>query len=184
MLWRLRRHLYGISEAKRQWMIAIEFWMKTSAQTERVPGVRQFYGRHDINKKFIMLIATATDDIFLSGWLDALQHFRDLVKSRFHIWKTIDGRKVSFNGCNITQTQRSRIVIDMSDYLQSIHYINIPRHRRMLLDKQTTRYELLCFSRLAGELFWLECATRSMRFVVIQKYSHKPHTSCLLYNRR
>lgn len=156
-VWKLRKLPYGISEAGRQWMKAIEQWMTTYAKTVRVPEKSQMHTKYDEHQNLVLLFAKVTDDILLAVKEEAVKHFCDLIKCRLKIRKTITGNRISFNGGNITKQEGKHITVEMTEYLASIECIQIPKKRKLFPASRADEKEVTIFRKLASELVCIGC---------------------------
>lgn len=75
MLWKLTKLPFGIVEAGRNWMLAIEEWMLTHDSLEQFFGVNNqlFIRRSDLGR-IVVMFAKLSDDFLVGSNLDDARH--------------------------------------------------------------------------------------------------------------
>lgn len=88
-IWKLPRLPYGIVEAGRQWLWAIEDWMMHKYGMERVLGVDQLFTKRLPDSRICLLVAKVVDDFFLSGSENEIRQFFSCVNKDFKLGATL-----------------------------------------------------------------------------------------------
>lgn len=154
-LWKLTKLPYGITEAGRQWAIVFEEWLTHTAALKRVSGVDQLFVKRDTNGLIVLLMAKVTDDLLMVGTKADLEEFVTALGKRFPISKSIIDATIRFNGSTIQQEPNGDVTISMTDYAESLQYLELTRDRRKQNDEKATAEEFTAFKSLTGEIMWL-----------------------------
>lgn len=83
MLWKLRKLLYGITEAGRHCAKENLSWMIDQAVFKRVGGISKLYiKRNDVGKIILMMAVKAKDDILVAGPIPVITEFANDISKR------------------------------------------------------------------------------------------------------
>lgn len=158
-VWKLQRLPYGIVEAGRQWLCAIETWMTSVYKTGRVPGVEQLFYKKGENGRLELLIAKVLDDFFMAGFPSAVGAFTNALNNRFQLGHVGTGPGFKFLGCDICKNSAGDLRLSMTDYLQRINPIPVSKLRRNNVAEKASDAETRSFRSLAGTLLYMGQAT-------------------------
>lgn len=154
-VWKLSRLPYGIVEAGRQWLCAIEQWMKECFLMNCVSGVDQLFVRRTEVGDIELLIAKFVDDFLISGTRDSISIFLREINLKFKLGSSSVGRQLKFLGCDIDILPDGSIDMGMEPYLKRIRPIQISRERRAVPKHLADARERSEFRSLAGTLLYL-----------------------------
>lgn len=161
ILWLLTKLPYGIVEAGRQWMLAVEEWMLNEAGLTRVSGVGQLFMKrtnlkHKSGKsKILLIVAKLSDDFLVAGLHAEIDAFMDALKKRFIVGRIVDGPLYHFGGCEIRMGGNGDISMSMDTYWNRVQAIHMSRTRRRMRDSLACASEILQYRSLAGILLYL-----------------------------
>lgn len=160
ILWLLTKLPYGIVEAGRQWMLAVEDWMLNKAGLTRTPGVAQLFAKRTKHSnrsgksKILLLVAKLSDDFLVAGTTAEIDSFMNALKTRFVVGRIVDGPLYHFGGCEI-RTHDNGDISMMDTYWNRIKPITMSRTRRKMQDSPACASEILQYRSLAGTLLYL-----------------------------
>ena len=167
-LWRLRKSLYGLNDAARQ------FFLSLTGELKRL-GCKQSH----LDPTFHFLIGTDNDicGIILTHVDDFLHcgnnHFEEIIMKpllqRFLAGRCSTSRFI-YIGLNIVQTDSHEIFLDQSEYTDSIEVPVVVGLKNSCEDLNTEEYSI--FRSLVGALNWLVCGSRpDLAFDVLEHSS-------------
>jgi hypothetical protein len=157
LVWQLLKLPYGITEAGRQWQLAVESWLLSKEmQFETAPGLPQLFVKRDEHGEVRLLLGKLVDDFLLAGEKEHLHEFIELAKARFDIGKSKVADRLLFNGAEIIRDGDGSIVLSMEKYVgEKVQTIDLTRQRRKEVDSPATDEELGEYRRMAGVLSFL-----------------------------
>lgn len=154
-IWKLRKLPYGIVEAGRQWMIAVETWMLGEGGMSRVFGVSQLFVKRNASGSIILLVVKLSDDFLIAGKEAAIDKFLRKLQRRFVVGKIVSGNHFMFGGCDIYVHSSGAISMSMDAYWRRVTKIPMTRTRRKMRSAEATATETKQFRSLAGTLLYL-----------------------------
>lgn len=154
-LWMLLKLPYGIVEAGRQWLCAIENWMLSDYGMERVRGVDQLFVKRLPDTTIGLLVAKVVDDFLLAGIDSEIRQFLEHVHNAFTLGSTCIETKLRFLGCEIDINKDGSVNMGMHSYLERIKPISVSRGRRHLPHSSADDRERSEYRTLAGTLLYL-----------------------------
>lgn len=154
MVWKLLRLPYGIVEAGRQWLCAVEQWMLEEYGLDKVPAVDQLFYKRGEDMRITLIVAKVVDDFIIGGFASEITSFLESLNKRFKIGRSNRGMNLKFLGCSISR-EECRVTLSMPDYLQRIETIQLDRGRKELKGSPTTIQETHDYRSLAGTLLYL-----------------------------
>lgn len=172
-MWRLLRLPYGIVEAGRQWLCAVEDWMLEKYNMQRVFGVDQLFARRRPDGNIVLLVAKVVDDFFMAGDLLEINHFSEHIDAAFKLGATSVDLHLKFLGCDINILDDGSVDLSMADYLDRIRPIQVSRERRsgphdLVNDRERSEYR-----SLAGTLLYLGQAVLPQACLVASKIQQR-----------
>lgn len=106
--------------------------------------MRQLYVRRNPAGRVVFLLAKVTDDLFMTGYVEAIRKFLNNIKARFEISKVIIEKDTVLNGYN-TDTDNGDVPISMRTYGKKISYIHLEEDRRKKQSERVTDEERASF---------------------------------------
>lgn len=155
MLWKLLRLPYGIVEAGRQWLCAVEHWMTTEYKLAQVFGGVQLFCERDENGRITMLVAKVVDDFLIAGKPASVEMFLDKLGSKFELGSVNRTDTHSFLGCRIQCAHDSSIKFGMPEYFRRAAAVQVDRNRRSDTHAVANPRETAQYRTLAGVLVYL-----------------------------
>lgn len=153
--WKLLRLPYGIVEAGRQWLCAIEDWLTRKYNMNRVLGVEQLFYKKGEDGKINILVAKVVDDFLIAGTTEAIDSFLEALGQHVKIGHIGRSDKLKFLGCCVTQSPSGDIELSMSEYMGRIKPLELSKSRRGETSDKATPAETHLYRSLAGTLLYL-----------------------------
>lgn len=176
-IWRLLRLPYGIVEAGRQWLCAIEDWMINVYKMERVFGVDQLFIFRIPDGTIGLIAAKVVDDFFLAGTDTEMKRFFENIDRAFKLGATSTYSNLKFLGCDIKITTgedgRGSIEISMEGYLRRVRSIQITKDRKSSPNSLADDRERSEYRSMAGVLLYLGQAVLPQACLVASKMQQK-----------
>lgn len=126
--WKLIKLPYGISEAGRQWLKVVEFWMNEHAELTSNPQLGRIFLKRNASAKITLIAAKNLDEFLISVFKQEVSRFNDRLCKRFQIGLVQRGKCISFNGSEITMEHDAGANISMPKYLEHLSSLNISRN--------------------------------------------------------
>jgi hypothetical protein len=155
-VWKLKRCLYGLSDAARQFYESVTEEMATLGCVKSNLDPSMFYKRDE--KGLSGLLVSHIDDFLHSGTVSFENSTTAKLCQRFIAGSHSEGT-FSYVGYQITQFS-SCIVVDQSSYLDSIDVGTMDAERELQKDEALSKEELTEFRSLVGCLNWVVQGTR------------------------
>ena len=156
-IWKLKRCLYGLSDAPREW------YDRVSAEMKNLGGKISLYDKsvfmwHDESAGLQGLITIHVDDFEYCG---TAQWHKDVINKLCDMFKISKRQTGSFKyvGLNIEQNGEE-IFVDQQSYIDELTEISIDSNRRKQLDDQLTEEEKKTLRSVCGQLLWATSQTR------------------------
>ena len=157
MLWLLKRCLYGLADAPREWYNRVlEVLTDLGAKVSRYD--KSLFIWHDDKGRLIGVLVSHVDDFVYCGILDWHNKVISKLVLTFQISKQEKG-SFKYLGLNLQQTG-SEIYIDQTGYIQSLQEIKIDTDRKKQLDEKLNEKELHDLRSASGQLLWATSQTR------------------------
>ena len=148
-IWKLRKCIYGLSDASRQWYITLKQEMtKLGVQISKVENGIFYYQN---NGKLIGIMACHVDDL-LWGGTDTFKHeIIDKIHSIFKIGKMYS-KAFTYVGIQVNQNEDKSITVSQNNYIKSIREIKLSSNENVhrVLNKE----EVHSTRRAIGQLNW------------------------------
>ena len=151
-LWKLNKPAYGLVESGRLWQLTIEPWMLDEYGLEPVPGIPQIFFKKNSERVPDLVIAKVVDDLLIAGSELEVEQFKKKISKRFQLGRFMTDKSLVFYRIHIKQNENFDIEASMSEYLTTIHPLEISRERRKEHDEKATENELKLLLGLTGKL--------------------------------
>ena len=155
-VWKLKRCLYGLSDAARQFYESVTEEMVTLGCMKSNLDPSMFYKR-DENGLSGLLVSHIDD--FLHSGTDSFENSTTAKLCKRFIAGSHSERSFSYVGYQLTQFS-SCIVVDQNSYLDSIEVGTMAAERELQKDEPLSSEELTEFRSLVGSLNWVVQGTR------------------------
>lgn len=172
-LWKLRRLPYGIVEAGRQWLCAVENWLLREYRVSRVSSMEQLFYKRGESGSVELLIAKVVDDFLVAGQPSVVEKFLKALGTRFILGHVKKSRDLTFLGCKILRNGNDSIELSMHDYFRRIKTLCIPKARRKMYTEACDAAETQAFRSLAGTLLYLGQAVLPQACLVASKMQQR-----------
>ena len=156
MVWKLKRCLYGLSDAPREW------YDRVKEKLMELNGIVCLYDNamflwQDSCELFGVIVLHVDDFLFCGTlrWHDLV--IRELVET-FKISKRECGA-FRYIGLDIMQTEKG-IFVNQNAYVKNLQEIVIDAERKSQIDSQLTRSEKDVLGSVSGKLLWASSQTR------------------------
>ena len=156
-IWKLKRCLYGLSDAPREW------YNRLSMELKKLGGMISLYDKsmfiwHNKARELEGLITIHVDDFEYCG---TAQWHKNVIDRLCIMFKISDQQTGSFKyvGLNIEQNGQE-IFVDQRAYIEELTEISIERSRKTQLDDPLTDDEKNTLRSVAGQLLWTTSQTR------------------------
>ena len=165
LLWKLKRPLYGLKDAPREW------YKRLKEEIVKLGGKLSVYDSalylwHS-SENLTGVLISHVDDMMYGGtdaWIELV--IGGILKA-FEISK-MDESVFNYIGIDVHQTE-SEIFIDQNGYIDSIIPIPISNERRRQVDEKLDSNEVTSLRSLAGQLLWVTGTSRpDMSFLTCQ----------------
>ena len=155
-IWKLKRCLYGLSDAPREWYDRVCQEMKTLGATVSLYDKSVFIWQE--NNNLVGVVITHVDDFEYCGtlkWQDKV------IQKLYQTFKISKNEKGSFKyvGLNIEQDSE-RIFIDQIDYCSDLKEIQLSIERKRQLEEPLTEEEKKALKSVGGQILWTTSQTR------------------------
>ena len=178
-IWRLKRCLYGLADAPREWYDRVCEEMKKMGATVSIYDKSVFMWHED--SKLVGLIITHVDDFEYCGTLKWQRKVIDSLAKTFKISKKEKGC-FKYIGLNIEQDKR-QIFIDQAAYVNDLKEISLTCTRKQQVDDSLTEEEKKKLRSVCGQVLWVTSQTRpdsAFNGCIISNYGNDPKVKCLL----
>ena len=156
-IWKLKRCLYGLSDAPREW------YNRLSMELKNLGGIISLYDKsmfiwHNKAKELEGLISIHVDDFEYCG---TSQWHKNVIEKLCIMFKISNQHSGSFKyvGLNIEQNG-TEIFVDQQAYIKELTEISIERNRKTHIDDQLTDDEKKILRSVSGQLLWTTSQTR------------------------
>lgn len=118
--WKLQKLPYGVCEARRQWPETIEIMLIQQRRFQWFLSVLQLFIRCKENRTISLLCGKLTDDLLLVDARNEITNFGAATHAKFSSEKFVIDNPIDFNGCVITQIDKSDIKLWSSQFLKNV----------------------------------------------------------------
>ncbi len=155
-IWKLKRCLYGLADAPREWYDRVHEEMIKLGATVSVYDKSVFMWHE--KSKLVGLIITHVDDFEYCG---TLPWKRDVIEKLAIIFKISKNEKGSFKyvGLNIEQNGQ-QIFVDQNVYCNELQEMKIPFERKKMPEADLTEEEKKKLKSICGQVLWATSQTR------------------------
>lgn len=115
-----------------------EDWLIQGAGFGRVSGIDQLFIKLGNNISNTMMMSKVTDDLLMVGRKIELKAFVKFIGKRFPIRKSVMDDDIRFNGYSIQREGNVYVLMSMTEYMESILYLDITRERRKQAEERVT----------------------------------------------
>ena len=178
-IWCLKRCLYGLADAPREWYDRVCEEMTKMGATVSIYDKSVFMWHED--SKLVGLIITHVDDFEYCGTLKWQKQVIDNLAKIFKISKKEQG-SFKYIGLNIEQDER-QVFIDQAGYVNDLKEINLSSSRKKQVEDHLTEEERKQLRSICGQVLWVTSQTRpdsSFNGCLISNYGNDPKVKCLL----
>ena len=155
MVWKLRKTIYGLGEASRQWYLKLKETLESLSMKMSLYDEAVFYMH--VKGKLCGVIALHVDDFFFCG-SDMFHHtVMEKVKSLFMISKE-EERCFNYLGLEIEQSPQM-ITVHQASYAKDLSVIDIDK--KLLKTDELPAEKFAELRSLLGQLSWLATHTRA-----------------------
>ena len=155
-VWRLRRCIYGLSDAPRAW------YSKVTEELVKLGGVKSTLDNAMFmwfeNDQLVGHLVCHVDDFVYGGNDDWLENVIEKVKECFNISKECEG-SFKFIGLNVIQ-EGGMITLDQRHYVRKVEEIPLSHERKSLTEAPLTDLEISQLKALSGQMIWIASQTR------------------------
>lgn len=150
-LWRLKRCLYGLNDAARQFFLSVSSELKKLKCTQSRLDPSVYYNFSD--RKLSGILLSHVDDFLHAGDKSFQFSVMEPLCRRFIAGK-VEKESFSYVGFQIRQTDDG-IYIDMNEYVDSIEIPKLDPDRETEKNDQLTAKELTMYRSVIGNLNWI-----------------------------
>lgn len=155
-VWRLKRCLYGLSDAPREW------YNKVEEKLTELGGQVSLYDQsmflwHE-GGKLVGIVVAHVDDFTYCGTMKWLEGVMGEVFNGFKISRSNKGA-FKYIGLNIEQAG-DKIYVDQSQYIATLEKIEIRADRKKQINDSLTQEEKGILRSVCGQLLWVTSQTR------------------------
>ena len=155
-LWKLKRCLYGLVDAPREW------YQRVTKEMLLLQGKKSLLDKclfvwHD-KENLIGMLVTHVDDFQFCG-SPSFQKVIDSLKTTFKI-SNEEQSHYKYIGVNVNQEEDMTIRIDQNDYCRDLKEIPIQPSRKLQANKTLTEEEKTQLKSAAGKIQWVTSQTR------------------------
>ena len=182
-IWCLKRCLYGLADAPREWYDRVCEEMKKLDATVSIYDKSVFMWHE--NSRLVGLLITHVDDFEYCG---TFQWQEKVIGNLTNIFKISKKEKGSFKyiGLNIEQDE-NQIFIDQIPYCNDLKEITLSAERKKQIDDPLTDEEKKKLRSICGQVLWVTSQTRpdsAFNGCVISNSGNDPKVRCLIEANR
>ena len=155
-LWRLKKTVYGLSDAARAWYDRLMKELKSLKVTMCGVEPSLYFWHH--NKKLEGMLAIYVDDFLWAGTKEFKEHIIDRLKQKFLIGSS-GSKSFTYLGLRINSFQDG-ISVDQSEYIASLQNIPVSSARASQKSSKLSEKEVSEYRSLVGQLNWIATQTR------------------------
>ncbi len=155
-LWKLRKCVYGLNDASRQWYFSVRSELLKSGCVQSVidPALFYWHSGDQLSGFFLMHV----DDFIWSGTEEFEKTVIENIRSSFKVGR--EGEMIfKYIGMEIKQLRRG-IVLDQWSYIESMEPIPMSASRSSQKDDELNQCEITQLRSLIGQLSWVGNQTR------------------------
>ena len=156
-LWRLKKCVYGLSDAPRKWYMKLKNELLKLGLSVSLYDDGLFYCRR--NNNLIGLLTCHVDDIEWGGTPQFRTSVIDKIKQIFQISKESTGA-FKYVGINMSQNGDGTVQMDQLDYTNSLTEIQLNKDVIGDRDRALNPKEKTLLRKCIGQLNWLACISR------------------------
>jgi len=156
MVWKLKRCLYGLNDAPREWYNKIydEFVKSGAVRSTLDNAMFMWYD----NDELIGHLVSHVDDFNYTGTDKWQRDVIDVIKGNFNISAEAESNFM-YLGLNVNQGA-DEITIDQKHYIDKLQEIPLSADRKKLNDEPATKDERSKLRSLSGQMLWVTSQTR------------------------
>ena len=156
-VWRLKRCLYGLNDAPREWYNKIyeEFIQSGAVRSTLDNAMFMWYDENDV---LIGHLVSHVDDFNYTGTDEWQRVVMNAIKGKFNISAESESNFI-YLGLNVCQAA-GKITIDQRHYIDKLEEIPLSAERRKLPDEPATKEEKTDLRSLSGQMLWVTSQTR------------------------
>lgn len=128
--WKLNRLPYGIVEAKRLWLCALETWLLDQNKLYTVSSMEQFHYKLEYDGMIELLVAEVVDNILVSGLNNYVTTFLYDLRKRFELRNVQRGNELTLLGCKWLADFDGNIRVSMLECFNRIKRLPISEVER------------------------------------------------------
>ena len=157
-LWKLKRCLYGLVDAPREW------YQRVAKEMIRLGGKKSLFDKclflwhSNEGNKLIGILVAHVDDFQYCG-SESFQKVIDNLKTTFKV-STQEQSKFKYIGVNVNQEEDMTIRIDQNEYCRQLEEIPIETPRKLQVNKPLSEEEKTHLKSAAGRIQWATSQTR------------------------
>lgn len=151
---KLTRLPYGIVEAGRQWLCAVEHWMTNDYEMQRIDTVDQLFHKRGDNGDIVLFAAKFVDDFHIAGVIRTIDQFFKALDEAFTLRKVERGHEPKFLGCTIKRQNNDAITLTIPEYMERIKELDIGKGRRQELLAPANSADTHEYRSFAGTLLY------------------------------
>ena len=169
-LWKLKKTVYGLKDAAREWYLSVRDALKNIGVKECLNDSAIYYERQEGNLQGI--IALHVDDFIWGGNTNFIEGTIKKLKNKFNFGKEEEGN-FKFLGMQIYRNEINELCMDQNAYVNTIDVIeNITGKDYEALNVKETRN----YRSLVGQLNWLSRQSRpDIAYEVSERSSYGKH---------
>ena len=157
MIWCLRKCIYGLADAPRQWYLRVrEEFMKLGAKPNKLDQGLFYWFEENV---LIDVVVCFVDDMIWGGTDKFYHHVIEKLCAIFEIGVT-NSRAFKYVGIDVFQNQDNSITISQNNFCNSINPIDIPRDRLANKEDPIRDNERTMLRGVIGQLNWLAGISR------------------------
>ena len=155
-LWKLRKCLYGLKDASRNWYKKVESKLEKAGFVKSYHDESLFYLTR--NGQLIGIIGVHVDDFISCGTPEFCNKILPKVLSAFQIGK-LESHKFLYTGFNVVKRD-NKVTLDQKDYISRIEIPILNAERLLAKEDDITPKELTTYRHMVGCTNWVGRATR------------------------
>lgn len=156
-VWKLRKCVYGLADAPRQWYIKLRDKLLSLGVSLSKHDDGLFFCRK--GTELIGMLSCHVDDIIWGGTAQFKRDVIDEICQTFEISRECSNA-FRYLGVNVSQRSDRSIVIDQSCYVSGLSLIEVSAHMLANKERPLSDKELSTLRSTIGQLNWLSCMTR------------------------
>lgn len=154
VFWKLLRLLYGIFEAVRQWLCAVEHWIQRKFDVQKTMSIDQLFYKRGEDVSIILCVTKVVDDFLVSGSTENTKQFFAALNSKFALGRKSTRSTLKILGCFIRVDPLGHVItMSMEDHTKIIAELRLSRNRTITLDEPVSESEPHTYQ--SSKPYWL-----------------------------